>query len=53
MSSSNKKDIDNIPSQYLKGLKFTYVDSMQEVLDQALLSTKVNNARVWNSDITK
>ena len=47
MCNSNKKDIDNIPKHYLKGLKFTYVDSMKEVLDSALLSTKVANPRVW------
>jgi len=53
MSTSNKKDIDNIPAQYLKGLKFTYVDNMQEVLDNALLTTKVTNPRIWNSSDTK
>jgi ATP-dependent Lon protease len=33
----NKKDIDDIKKEYLKGLKFHYVDSIQEVLDIALL----------------
>lgn len=51
MCNSNKKDIDNIPSHYLKGLKFTYVDSMKEVLENALLPSKVDNPRIWSSSI--
>ncbi|PID69171.1 MAG: endopeptidase La [Flavobacteriales bacterium] len=41
LSSKNKKDIDEIDQQYLKGLKFHFVDSMKEVLDIALLKQKV------------
>ena len=33
----NKKDIDNIKKEYLKGLKFHYVDHIKEVLETALL----------------
>ena len=33
----NKKDIDDIKKEYLKGLKFHYVDSIKEVLNIALL----------------
>ena len=33
----NKKDVDDIKKEYLKGLKFHYVDSIQEVLANALL----------------
>ena len=33
----NKKDIDDIKKEYLKGLKFHYVDSIKEVLEIALL----------------
>ncbi len=43
ISSDNKKDIDEIKPEYLKGLKFTYVDTMEEVLDKALLPEKVKN----------
>ena len=33
----NKKDVEDIKKEYLKGLKFHYVDSIQEVLETALL----------------
>lgn len=33
----NRKDIEDIKKEYLKGLKFHYVDSIQEVLETALL----------------
>ncbi|MDB4061208.1 endopeptidase La [Vicingaceae bacterium] len=45
MSASNEKDILEIDKSYLKGLKFIYVKEMNEVIDQALLKTKVDNAR--------
>ncbi len=41
LCKENKKDIDEINSDYLKGLKFHYVDTMKEVLDIALLKQKV------------
>ncbi|MAY83045.1 MAG: endopeptidase La [Flavobacteriales bacterium] len=40
LSKDNKKDVDQIKADYLKGLKFTYVEEMSEVLDEALLKTK-------------
>ena len=33
----NKKDIDDIKSDYLKGLTFKYVHQMTEVLELALM----------------
>ena len=33
----NKKDVDDIKSDYLDGLKFHFVQYMKEVLDIALL----------------
>ena len=33
----NQKDVDEIPQQYLKGLKFHYVKDIQEVIDFALI----------------
>ena len=45
LSESNKKDILEIDKSYLKGLKFIYVREMNEVIDQALLETKVDSAR--------
>jgi len=40
LSKDNKKDVDQIKADYLKGLKFTYVEEMSEVLDEALLKSK-------------
>lgn len=37
LCSENKKDIDDIKKDYLKGLKFHYVDSIQDVLETALV----------------
>jgi ATP-dependent Lon protease len=41
MCHENKKDVDDIPLQYLKGVKFHYVKDMLEVLDFALMKEKV------------
>lgn len=37
LCTENRKDIEDIKKEYLKGLKFHYVDSIQEVLETALL----------------
>ena len=37
MCMDNKKDVDEIPAIYLKGLRFHYVKDIQEVIDFALL----------------
>ncbi len=39
----NRKDIEEIPNNYIKDLKFHYVDSAEEVLKLALLPEKVKN----------
>lgn len=44
LSSDNKKDIEEIKSTYLVGLKFHYVKEMIEVVNLALLNEKVKNA---------
>lgn len=36
LPKDNEKDVNDIPKQYLKGLTFHYVNTMQEVLDFAL-----------------
>ena len=41
ISEANKRDIDEINSNYLKGLKFHYVTEMSEVIDLAITNTKV------------
>lgn len=42
LSKDNQKDVDQIKPEYLKGLHFTYVEEMSEVLDHALLKTKAS-----------
>ncbi|MCF2553004.1 endopeptidase La [Bacteroides caecigallinarum] len=44
LCEENKKDIDNIPEIYLKGLKFHYVSDIREVLDIALTDEIVTYA---------
>jgi ATP-dependent Lon protease len=43
LSSKNKKDINEIEKQYIKGLVFRYVDNVEEVLKIALTKEKVKN----------
>lgn len=43
MCHENQKDVDDIPQQYLKGVKFYYVKNMLEVLDLALMDEKVKS----------
>ncbi|HZW63994.1 MAG TPA: endopeptidase La [Flavobacteriaceae bacterium] len=46
LSEENKKDIEEIKSEYLKGLTFHYVTDMSDVLKIALTKQKVKNAKV-------
>ena len=41
LCKENKKDIDEIPALYLKGVSFHYVNDIQEVLELALTDEKV------------
>ena len=45
LCQENRKDIEEINERYVKGLTFHYVNEMHEVLDKALLSQKVKNAK--------
>ena len=36
MPSANKKDVDDIKKDYLKGLDFNYVKKMEEVIQYSL-----------------
>ena len=40
----NRKDIEEIPEMYLKGVSFHYVETVQDVFDYALLQEKVADA---------
>ncbi|AXT20198.1 endopeptidase La [Flavobacteriaceae bacterium AU392] len=46
LCKENKRDIEEIKADYLKGLTFHYVSEMSEVIDLALTSQKVTNAKV-------
>ncbi len=43
LSEKNKKDVDEIKADYLKGLTFHYVSKMEEVLTIGLTKSKVND----------
>jgi ATP-dependent Lon protease len=43
LSKKNQRDIDEIEKHYIKGLKFHFVDTVDEVLKVALLKDKVSN----------
>jgi len=45
LSSENRKDVTNIKDVYLRGLKFTYVETIMDVLDLSLLKQKVANPK--------
>lgn len=46
LCEENRKDIEEIKQDYLKGLKFHYVKEMKEVVKLALLKQKVKNAKI-------
>lgn len=48
LCEENRKDIEKIKKEYIKGLKFHYVTDMKEVLQIALLKQKVKNAKILN-----
>tara|TARA_B100001093_G_scaffold515905_1_gene593353 strand:- start:8110 stop:10554 length:2445 start_codon:yes stop_codon:yes gene_type:complete len=43
LSIDNKKNVMEINDKYIKGLKFHYVESMNEVIDLAITKSKVKN----------
>lgn len=45
LSEENRKDIEEIKPEYIKGLKFHYVSEMMDVLKIALLKQKVKGAK--------
>lgn len=45
LCEDNKRDIDEIKPEYLKGLTFHYVKDMSDVLDIAITNQKVKNAK--------
>lgn len=51
ISKQNEKDIEEIKSDYVKGLTFHYVDTIDEVLQIALLKQKVEHALDFSKKI--
>lgn len=47
LCKENKKNIEEIPAMYLKGLTFHYVDNVEEVLQFALLKEKVEHPIIF------
>jgi len=45
LCADNKRDIEEIKDEYLKGLTFHYVTDMSEVIDLAITKQKVKNAK--------
>ncbi len=45
LSEENRKNVEEINDLYLKGLKFSYVKTIMDVLDLALLNQKVDNPK--------
>ena len=45
LCEENRRDIEEIKPQYIKGLKFHYVKDMSQVIDIALTKQKVKNAK--------
>ena len=43
LSEANRKDLEEIKEVYIKGLKFHHVDTILEVINIALLDSKVDN----------
>ena len=43
LSKENKRNIEEISEDYIKGVNFIYVDTMLEVIEHALLDIKVSN----------
>ncbi len=43
LSSQNRRDIDDMPSAYLEGMTFQYVDTVAEVIDLAITDIPVAN----------
>ena len=46
LCEDNRRDIEEIKPEYLKGLSFHYVTDMSDVLKEALTDQKVKNAKV-------
>ena len=44
LCKENEKDVDEVPAEFIKGLKFHYVEEMEEMLEIALEKKKIKDA---------
>lgn len=44
LCNENAKDVEEVPAEFIKGLKFHYVEEMDEVLELALEKKKIKEA---------
>ena len=49
LCDDNRKDVEDIKPEYVKGLEFHYVKEMKEVLDIALTNQKVKDAKIFDA----
>ena len=47
LCEENKRDIDEIKPEYIEGLKIHYVDTVEQVLANAILKNKVENPKIF------
>lgn len=47
LCKENEKDVDEVPADFIKGLKFHYVEQMDDVLEMALEKKRVKDALVF------
>lgn len=47
LCKNNKRDIEEINTEYIKGVEFHFVDKVEEVLEIALMKSKVEDAMVF------
>jgi ATP-dependent Lon protease len=50
LSEENRKDVEDIKEIYIRGLKFSYVKSIMDVLELSLLKQKVKNPKKISFD---
>lgn len=53
LCEKNKKDIEEIKEDYLKGLEFHFVKEMDEVIELAITEQKAKNHRVFDFELAK
>jgi ATP-dependent Lon protease len=50
LSEENRKDVEDIKEIYIRGLKFSYVETIMDVLELSLLKQKVKNPKKISFD---